>query len=466
MKKRIFTVCFTLLILFYFPLPLHADERTSNTYNYDSWGNEISAAPTFEAKYIINSSTAGTKIGEVVDVATTDDAIFVVDQSLNKVDVFDKEYKLIHEIEGFNNGDSFKTPTSIAVNDNYIVVADGGNSRLVLFDDDYQYQSVITKPDAPGIGNDSFKPLDVEINDNNDIYVIAQGIYEGIMQLDIDGNFIKFVGTNKVKVNPIDLLYRSFATKEQLAQMADYLPTEFTSMALDEDGFVYTTTTSDEKEPIKKLNSNGENVLTYPKGKEPQGDLIVNKSRGVTQLSSIAVNNDGIYSVIDSTTNRIFTYDEEGYLLSIYGNYGTSADTFQTPTSLSWFGDDQLIVTDKTAHQVVVLEETDFLKTVTLATVEYYQNDITSSRENWIKALNYDSNYELAYLGLGRVSLREGKYHEARDYFKLANNKEYYSKAFENIRKEYFEQHFIIISTVFIVVLILIYRSLGDGQNE
>ncbi len=466
MKTIILKTTLVLLMFSSFSLVLQADERRANNYNYDSWANEISAAPTFEVVHVINSQSAGTKMGEVVDVATYQNKIYVVDQSLNKVDIFDENYQLSYELTTFNNGDTFNKPSSIAVNGQYVLVADAGNSRIVVFDNQLQFKSIITKPDAPGIANDTFKPVDIAINKSNDVYVIVEGVYEGILQIDIEGNFIKYIGTNKVKVDPLDLMYRKLATKEQVAQMSEFLPTEFSSMALDEEGFLYTTTTSDEKEPIKRLNSNGENVLVYPKGKAPEGDLIVNKTRGVTQLSSIAVNELGIYSVIDSTTGRIFTYDQEGYLLSIYGNIGSLTNTFKTPTNLAWLGNDKLLVSDKTNKRIVVLEETDFLKTVTLATTLYLENDMQGARFNWQKALNYDANYELAYLGLGRVDLREGKYKSALVNFKMANNKVYYSKAFENIRQNFFKQHFIIIAIIFIVALGLLYRALGDGKNE
>ncbi len=444
---------------------MSADERNSNTYNYDTWENEISAAPTFYEKIVINSNNAGTKIGEVVDVTTNDDYIFVVDQSLNRIDIFDSEYKLNSQITTFNDGDTFNAPNAVAVNENYLAVADTGNNRIVVFDDELKYHNQITKPDVPGLGKDSFKPLDLALNKNDEIFVVAQGVYEGIMKLTLDGQFIKYIGTNKVKVDPLDILYRSFATDEQLAQMKDYLPTEFTSIAIDEDGFLYTTTTSDEAEPVKKINSNGEDVLIYPNNKPPKGDLIVDKKLGGTQLTSIAINDEGIYSVIDSATGRIYTYDEEGYLLSIYGNKGVVRDTFNTPTSLDWFGDDTIIVTDKTAKSIVVLEETDFLKTVSDATTMYYDNDMEGSKQNWEKALTYDSNYELAYLGLGRVHLRLGNYAQAQEFFKMANNKDYYSKAFENVRKAFFKDHFLIIMSAFVLVLVLIYRALG-GDNE
>lgn len=465
--KKINIKIFVLISLLFsiVPLSFNADERSSNNYNYDSWGNEIDSAPTFNNVYTINSESTGENFGEIVDVTTYGDEIYIVDQSNSAVYELDDNYQVVNSINSFNNGDSFDNPTSIDVNKDYIVVADSGNKRIVKFNHNFEYQGEIDSIDAPGL-EDGFIPSKVGISDANDIYIIAQGIYEGIISSSIDGEFIKYTGTNEVDITVFDKIWRSFASKEQLAQMQDFLPTEFTSLAVDSEGFIYTTTTSDEEEPIKRLNTNGENVLVYPEDEAPQGDLIVDQTKGVTQLTAIDINDDGYYAVIDSTTGRIFIYDQEGYLLSIYGNLGTEGAHFRTPVALSWYGQDKLLVADKVNKEVDVLQATDFLKTVLNATKAYYQNDMDVAMEEWQKALNYNSNYELAYLGLGRVYLRQGDYQKAAENFKLANNKEYYSKAFNEIRSEFFREHFIIIAIVFVGVLILLYRGLGDGKNE
>lgn len=455
-----------MLIIFSFTSPaLMADDRISNNYNYDTWGNEVSSAPTFDSVYTINENTTGETFGEIVDVVGFNQEIYIVDQTNSQIYIFDDEYQIIDKINKFNSGDSFKQPSSIAVNNNYIVVADSGNKRIVIFDKDMNYVKEIDNIDAPGL-EAGFIPLKVGISEANDIYIIAQGIYEGIISVDINGNFIKYTGTNKVSISPLEKLWRSMASKEQLAQMQDFLPTEFTSLAIDAEGFIYTTTTSDEEEPIKRLNTNGENVLVYPEDKAPQGDLIVDKTKGVTQLTAIDVNSAGDYAVLDSTTGRIFIYDQEGYLLSIYGNLGTEGNHFRTPVAVSWFGDDKLLVADKVNKQVDVLAATDFLETVLNATKAYYANDMETAKQLWQKALNYNSNYELAYLGLGRVNLREGDYNQAAANFKLANNQEYYSTAFTEIRAEFFRNYFPIIAIGFIAFLALVYHWLGDGKNE
>ncbi len=461
MKKYLILM---LLFVFMFPVSLSADDRISNNYNYDSRGNEIASSPTFNVVHKINQNTSGIEFGEVVDVVGYDELIYIVDNTNDTIYVFDTQYNLVDSIKDLGSGGELDNPSSVDVNDDYIVVADTGNKRIVKLDHDYKYVGEISSFDTNGL-EDGFIPIKVAISNANDIYIIAQGVYEGIISCDFDGNFIKYNGTNKVDISLMDRFWRSIASDEQLSQMQDFLPTEFTSLSIDGDGFIYTTTTSDENEPIKKLNTNGENVLVYPKGNPPVGDLEVNNQRGQTQLSAIDINDEGYYAVLDSTTGRVFIYDEEGFLLSIYGNLGTEGDHFRTPVALSWFGNDTLLVADKVNKEVIVLEATDFLKTVFEATTEYYNNNMDVAEELWKDALNYNTNYETAYLGLGRVYLRTGEYELAAENFELANNKQYYSKAFEEIRAEFIRNHFFIISVLFIGFLVVVYRALGDGKN-
>lgn len=53
---------------------------------------------------------------------------------------------------------------------------------------------------------------------------------------------------------------------------------------------------------------------------------------GASRIIDVVVREKGIYSVIDSTRGRIFTYDHEGNLLYIFGGIGSQEGTFDTPS--------------------------------------------------------------------------------------------------------------------------------------
>ena len=59
-----------------------------------------------------------------------------------------------------------------------------------------------------------------------------------------------------------------------------------------------------------------------------------------------------------------------------------------------------------------------------------------------------NTNYELAYLGIGKALNRRGEYKEAMKYFELAHNATYYSKAFSSHRDQVLNEHFDLIMAV------------------
>ena len=66
-----------------------------------------------------------------------------------------------------------------------------------------------------------------------------------------------------------------------------------------------------------------------------------------------------------------------------------------------------------------------------------------------------NGNYDLAYIGIGRSLLRQEKYHEAMDYFELKWDYKNYSKAFKQYRKEWVEEHIVLIVLALFLVLCL-----------
>ena len=74
--------------------------------------------------------------------------------------------------------------------------------------------------------------------------------------------------------------------------------------------------------------------------------------------------------------------------------------------------------------------------------------------------MQLDGNYDLAYIGIGRSLLRQKEYREAMDYFELKYDDENYSKAYKQYRKEWVEEHIVVIVIV-ILAAFLIPLSIG-----
>ena len=70
--------------------------------------------------------------------------------------------------------------------------------------------------------------------------------------------------------------------------------------------------------------------------------------------------------------------------------------------------------------------------------------------------LKLDSNFELAYTGIGKSYLAAGDNKEAMRCFKIGNNKQYYSIAWKRYRNEILKDHLNAILTLVIVLAVLL----------
>ena len=90
-----------------------------------------------------------------------------------------------------------------------------------------------------------------------------------------------------------------------------------------------------------------ESYETYSGDTFKTGDILwrlTGDYSGASRIIDVVVREKGIYSVIDSTRGRIFTYDHEGNLLYIFGGIGSQEGTFDTPTAIDTIGDEIIVL--------------------------------------------------------------------------------------------------------------------------
>ena len=69
--------------------------------------------------------------------------------------------------------------------------------------------------------------------------------------------------------------------------------------------------------------------------------------------------------------------------------------------------------------------------------------------------MELNGNYDLAYIGIGRSLLRQERYREAMDYFELKWDDDNYSRAYKQYRKEWVEEHIVILFAAVFLVLVV-----------
>ncbi len=113
---------------------------------------------------------------------------------------------------------------------------------------------------------------------------------------------------------------------------------------------------------------------------------------------------------------------------------------------------------------VTLFIPTEFGELIYSAIEDFDAGNYEASGESWKKVMELDGNYDLAYIGIGRSLLRQKKYEEAMDYFELKYDEDNYSRAYKQYRKEWVEEHIVVIVIVILAVF-LIPMSIGKVKR-
>ena len=194
-----------------------AQNTVETTYNYNWWGNGIEDIPFFELYKTIDKEAMGDiTLSGMDDVTVVGDRIYIIDTTESRLNVFNTEFELINSIKVVRNAEgkiaidpktksqvTLKNPEGVFIHEQNeeIYIADTGNERIVVLNEkDFTLNRIITKP-ANMVGQTSFKPSKVAVDRINRIYIIVQSGFEGIIELNNDGEFNRYFGVNKPKVN-------------------------------------------------------------------------------------------------------------------------------------------------------------------------------------------------------------------------------------------------------------------------
>lgn len=473
------------------PVQAAASDGTSYVYDgyiYDYWENVKESPAAFMLEQTISQETMGDiALSSVDDVCTSEDGrIFVVDSVESRLNVLDASGGFLTSIKLIRDADNkividengqqvmLTSPEGCFVHEKNqeIYIADTGAERIVVLDlNDYSLKRIIGRPeDFTGVSE--FKPSKIAVDEADRIFAVVQSSYEGILELTSDGSFSGYYGVNKPRVSLVDYFWKSIASDEQKEQLAKTYAPSFNNVAVDGEGFIMAVTyDSSADDMVFRLNSKGENVLREEGNIPVMGDVIsMHESDEKSQFVDIAVTDYGTYACLDKSKGRIFLYNFDGELLNVFGSIGNLKGELKEPTSIAWQGN-RLIVGDKTLKCVYILGPTDFGEAVLEGNESYYFGRWDEALVSFERAVELNSNYDVAYSGIGKNYLMKDEYEKAMYYFERGNNRSFYSKAYNGFRSESMEEHFAIIMGVFAVLIGLLiftevrYHKKGGRQR-
>ncbi len=516
MKKISSVLIFALVVIMLFgAIPTSASEPY-DTYTYSIDGAPLRSPTAYRAESVVDALGMGIgKVAEVGDlksakdvVTDSDGNVYIADTGNNRVVVLDKYYAAKTTVSSyddeFGNTQTLNGPRGVFVTTKYdeatgaqarfLYVCDTGNFRIIVFkealDGSFVHDRTIDKPDTPLLTTDAFKPSAIAVDLYGRIFVISEACYEGVIVMSSDGSFTGFIGVQKVTYSLIEMIWRRFQSSEQRATAAKNLADPYNNIAVDEDGFVYVTTTPSSEEgkeqqyaavkskdasssPVKKLNSAGTEIMKRNGFFDPGGEVDILGGEEVSIITDVAVGEEGAWTILDKSRSRTFTYDQNGNLLFAFGDAGEQlgniaddkaiAITYQNINGTYYL---LLLDNDTSGCRLTVYSPTPYYNSIIAALRNQNEHKYSESIFYWQDVLTQNNNFDLAYIGIGKALFNQGKYREAQERLASAYETDVHDKAFMEIRKGIIQSWLLPLLIGVIAILVLLVKFLGYAKKR
>lgn len=486
MKKIIKILSLILVLVSLFAaLPVCAVDELdgkNSSYVYDYWGNTVSTPIPYETEIAVDLSQFGDAVPTVTDMASDDDGnLYVADSTNNCIWMFDSNLNLIKGYTHFTEDEtlfSFSSCEGCWVADGKLYVANTAAANIVILDvaTGNTLQIVAAPTEEEWSSTVSFEPTRISTDRGGRIYCISRNQTQGIVQFSPEGKFIGYLGALDVDPDLWDIFIRNFGTKKMKNDSLQMIPTEFTNLVCNSDGMVYaiTETVSDseiksavnsrnaEDSPIRLLNPLGNNILKNNGYFPSVGDVdfkVSGEDSGASRFIDVAVGPNGICSLLDRKRGKVFTYDYDGNLLYTFGSIGAGIGAFEQPVSIVYV-ENKIAILDQGSKEITLFRTTDFTNQVLAAYEAHDTGDYEQEEACWRALEEKFSGYDIATLGIGKALYNRGEYKAAMKLFKIANNKDYYSKAYKNYQAQIAEKYIVFIFFGAIAAVICLFFGL------
>ena len=427
--------------------------------------------------------------------------VYLVDKDNNRVVVLDKYYKVKFVIDSFKNAteniDTFSNPNGVFITKDKVVngevikgrifVCDTGNQRIVTFDTDGNFLSVIGKPKSEFFdATKNYDPIALAVDRYDRLYVVAPNSGNGIMVMTDTGEFTGFIGAQKVSISTWEQIWQKFRTEEQQDMIADQATIPYNNITLAGDFIYATITPSDDsaissaitnKEktgdnaPVKMLNAAGSELMRRNGFYPPSGEVDFSSTAGMSaiatsdgsvkngpsQVADVAVGPENTWSIIDKKRSKVFTYDFDGNLLFAFGDAGVSVGNIGTLTAVAYQGDKMLLLDTDGNDSFTVYDRTDYGDVLIGAIANQNARKYNEAIDDWTEVLMRNSNFDAAYIGIGNALYRNHDYEGAVEQFKYAYDTENYSSAYSELRQQWVSNY---LWTIPLVVAVLCFAFL------
>lgn len=438
-------------------LSVNVSAAVTDTYIYDKNGDTEPAPEPASAVQSIRGGDLGIgAFSEPQDLCFSNSGVlYIADTGNNRIVVIKNvgmSSQCTEIIDSFLNGgttDTFNSPAGVfADSDGNLFISDTENARIVKLSESGELLQIICAPEDKALQSDfAFKPTKLAVDKYRQLYVISSGYNAGLMEFEPGGTYTQSMGAPQVTKSILDQLWQRFQTKAQRERTQSYVPTEYSNVTIDEDGFLFVTTSAYDDsagdsapKPLRKLNAKGLDVLN--RVGDPVGDEIKNGEtyKGYSVFSDVCMLGYGDFALLDHNRGRVFAYNSVGELLYEFGGPGDVSGAIRNGTAIGFYND-RFYILDTAKTQVTVFELTEYGKLFGGVAKARQEIDFETEKSLWDQILSRNANCTLAMRGLGNAAYKAKDMKLAMKYYKLAGDRDDYSKAYAFVRRNRIENN-------------------------
>jgi sugar lactone lactonase YvrE len=428
-------------VISFLPAPrAFASQATSYTYTMDDkgdWGRTQDA-------YLPDKTITDLGLNAPEDLyIDNDNMMYIADSGNSRIVKYSID---TGSVAGILTYEEMKNPRGVFVTKSGDIYAADPSAKMVFcFDKDFNFIKSYARPDAPSYGDTKYEPLRVSVDNSGNLYIISEGVYNGVIQLAPTGDFLGYFTVNRTKLSMMQLFQSMFFTRAQLANLVARVPTTFSNIFIDDDNIVYTTTMGTHTDGLKKHNTAG-------------GNIFVDQDWTSNEMTDLYVDDQGIIFTSDNS-GYINIYSSAGELIFNFGSlaydYDISGIFSKLPTiAVDHNGD--IWTADGDKGYLQSFKPTDYAQMIYNALGLYEEGRYTESLNKWTEVLRLNQMSLLAHDGVGKALLHAERYQESMEHFVVSGNRQFYSEAFWEVRNTWIQER-LPAFIGFIIVLWLIF---------
>lgn len=445
-KKKSLVLFLTLIFMVMAALPVGASQATSYTYTLDDQNEMVRT----QDAYLPDKTITDLGLSEPSDMVIDENNIaYIVDTGNQRIVVYDlNTEKVVKEMKkGTINSDEFtgfETPKGIfRTNEGELYIADSGAKTVFRFTKDFEFVRRYDKPTAPIFADTNYEPSKVAVDSGNNLYIVSEGVYAGIIQLANTGEFLGYFTSNKSVLTPQQMFLKLIYTKEQQkkSEVLNTLPSTFSNVYVDRQGTAYSTCMGKGNDLLKKHSTNGTNMF---------GDV-----KTPSALTDVTTDENGIIYACDSH-GYIWVYTSQGEVIFEFGEQAEDTDISGLYSSLMTIAVDNkgnIWTADSEKGILQSFNPTEYATTIYRALDEYENGDYDDALTDWSYVLRLNQMSVLAHNGVAKAYYNDEEYDKAMEHFEIAGNRDGYSNAFWEVRNKAIQKG---LGTFLIIVIVLI----------